>query len=169
MLKKPFTYIPYSICFIYEHFDWLLLSFHTPYTNWLLFALYSGYVNSSAYSGISFLIFLICISELFIWRMSNSWCSVYARLRIQISVCLYQLKISYKLTWTSCNSEMHFETNICLSSLLLWKTPPEEPGLTPKPSPSLLEGTDWSTLLHVSPLTMPLFIMSPRQTSMINN
>lgn len=35
---------------------------------------------------------------------------------------------------------MHSETKVCLSSLLLWKTSPEEPGLTPKCFPSLLAG-----------------------------
>lgn len=51
---------------------------------------------------------------------------------------------------------MRFETKVCLSSLLLRDSSPEEAGLTPECFPSFLEGNEsvWATLGPVSLLTV---------------
>lgn len=146
--KKSFVDITPSICLLNEHFDWLFLSlqvlrltdFYLPHT-WVLL------IASRILELISWL-FFVHKCEWFIWWTSNSWCSAYARLRTQVSVCLYQLKIP-KIDLDH-HSEMHIETKVCLSSLLLWKRSPEEARLTPECFSLLLEGDVFRSLICLS-------------------
>lgn len=135
----------YSICLFYGHL--IGYSYLPSSLVELNFICLTDFLSSFAHSGTYFLISFVHIFELVIWWTFNSWCSTYATLRTQISVCLYQLEIPKSWLGPSWNFEMHFETKVCLSSLLLWKKSPEEPGLTPECFSSLLEGGLFSPLL----------------------